>query len=306
MAGARLDVALAKLVPDSSRSYLQKLIKGGALCVDGVVVDSPRFALPGGSVLTLQMPEQSVQAAPAAEDFDFPILFEDDHMLVIDKPFGVVVHPAAGNPTGTVVNALLGRYPELAESLDEFANRPGIVHRLDKDTSGCLVIAKNPSAQYKLSAAFASRDVHKTYLTLVRGEPRQISGRIETQIGRHPVNRQKMAVVLRNGKNAITLYRKITSGMFGRTLYSLLEVDILTGRTHQIRVHMAHLGHPVLGDETYGGVVADFPAERQMLHAWRIALAHPVTGEVMTFCAPVPSDMEHWVAALPGGGKYVS
>ncbi len=304
--GKRLDVVLAACVPDSSRSFLQKLIKAGAVEVDGKTADSPRMTVHSGAVISLAMPEVNENAPPAAEDFDFPILFEDEHMLVIDKPAGVVVHPAAGNSSGTVVNALLGRYPELAESLDEFANRPGIVHRLDKDTSGCLVVAKNPSAQYKLSGAFASRDVHKTYLALVRGDVKEKERRIENLIGRHPVNRQKMAVVQRNGKNAISIFRKIASGIVGKTVYSLMEVDILTGRTHQIRVHSAFAGHPVLGDDTYGGTVADFPAERQLLHAWRVTLPHPVSGEVMTFTAPVPGDMAGLISELKGGKKYVS
>ncbi len=306
MAGIRLDAAAAALVPEYSRTSLQKLIKSGMLCIDGTPVTAPRSAVSAGMVLTLRIPEIAASAVPEAEDFAFPVLYEDEHMLVIDKPAGVVVHPAPGNNTGTVVNALLGRYPELSGSLDEFANRPGIVHRLDKDTSGCLVIAKTPPAQYKLSSAFAAREVHKTYLALLRGDMRQNTCRIENLIGRHPVNRQKMAVVSRNGKNAVSVFRKIASDVYGKILYSLAEVDILTGRTHQIRVHASHLGHPVLGDDTYGGVVHDFPASRQLLHAWRTVLPHPVTGEELAVTAPVPPDMASLIKNMKGAAGYVS
>ncbi len=304
LAGERLDRALARMRPDSSRSWLQKLIRDGRVRIDGAVVDSPRLAVRAGMKVLLDEPA-ALPDTPQAEEFDFPILYEDESMLVIDKPAGVVVHPAAGNPGGTVVNALLGRYPELADSLEESDNRPGIVHRLDKDTSGCLVIAKTPSAQFKLCAAFAGREVKKTYLALLRGDFRDRERRVETLIGRHPVNRQKMAVVKKNGKEAISIFRKIGSAVLGKSCYSLVEVSILTGRTHQIRVHAAHLGFPVLGDETYGGVTAEVPAARQLLHAWRVELPHPVTGESMIFKAPVPPDMREMLAAVSGGGRYV-
>ncbi len=307
--GERLDVFLAKKITEHSRSYLQKLIKEGAVSVAGEVVTSPRTLLRSVGSVKVELPQQSSSTELVAEDFAYDILFEDESMLVIDKPWGAVVHPGAGNVAGTVVNALLGRYPNMAESFandeePELQNRPGIVHRLDKDTSGALVVAKTPSAQYKLSKAFADRNVHKSYLAIVRGVPRS-SGRIETLIGRHPVNRQKMAVVSRNGKNAITLYKVIGSGVVGRRTFSLVEVDILTGRTHQIRVHMAHLGFPVVGDATYGGVCEDIPVERQQLHAWRVVLPHPVSGEELTIKAPIPEDMRSLIDSVPKGENYV-
>ena len=288
--GVRLDRALSRMLPDSSRTFLQKIIKDNCVMCDGKSVDVPRFPVRSGMKIVVNMPEATVSEIPAAEEFDFPILYEDEQMLVINKPAGVVVHPAAGNHEGTVLNALLGRYPQLAEGL-AVNNRPGIVHRLDKDTSGCLVIAKTPEAQFHLGNAFANREVAKTYLTLVRGVLRRTQGEIVTLIGRHPVNRQKMAVVERNGKTAITSYTLLGSGAIGSVQFSLLAVKIATGRTHQIRVHMSHLGFPVLGDQIYGGTRSKVEfAERQLLHAWKIQLPHPGDGRKCSFKADIPED----------------
>ena len=288
--GVRLDRALSRMLPDSSRTFLQKIIKENCVFCDGQCVTVPRFPVRQGMKILVNMPESTISEIPAAEEFDFPILYEDEVMLVINKPAGVVVHPAAGNHEGTVLNALLGRYPSLAEGL-AINNRPGIVHRLDKDTSGCLVIAKTPESQFHLGNAFANREVSKTYLTLVRGVPRRPTGEIVTLIGRHPVNRQKMAVVERNGKTAITSYKVLGSGAIGAVEFSLLAVRIATGRTHQIRVHMSHLGFPVLGDQIYGGTRSkvDF-AERQLLHAWKIEIPHPADGRKCSFKAEIPED----------------
>ncbi|MBQ9501572.1 MAG: RluA family pseudouridine synthase [Lentisphaeria bacterium] len=295
-AGARLDRCLSRLIPGSSRAYLQKLVRDGLVTVsgrDGPV--PPRYPVKAGQRIEVLMPE-SEETGPIAEEFDYPVLFEDDHMLVIAKPAGVVVHPAAGNPDGTIVNALLGRYPGFAERFRNVNGRPGIVHRLDKDTSGCLVVAKTPEALFKLGTAFAEHSTHKTYIALVCGKPRQMTGEIINQIGRHPVNRQKMAVVERNGKLAVTRYRTRKTGVLDGTPVSLLEVDIETGRTHQIRVHLSSIGIPVLGDRVYGGSRAAVAgASRQMLHAWRITLPHPATGEKTTFEAPVPEDMQNLI-----------
>ena len=288
--GERLDRVLSRLLPESSRTFLQKLVKEGAVCCNGTTVSVPRYPVQSGMKLTVNMPEITLSETPAAEEFDFPILFEDEEMLVIDKPAGVVVHPAAGNSEGTVVNALLGRYPSLSEGFAD-ASRPGIVHRLDKDTSGCLVIAKTPEAQFALGKSFADRAVSKTYLTIVCGLPPRPSGEIITLIGRHSVNRQKMAVVERNGKNAVTSYRVLGSGNAGNMKLSLLAVKIATGRTHQIRVHMNHLGFPVLGDSLYGGSRTHVEgADRQMLHAWKITIPHPRNKKEYTFKAALPED----------------
>ncbi len=294
-AGTRLDRCLSRLIPDSSRTYLQKLITDGRVRGDGESLTVPRWPVRTGMTIEVVLPEAE-ETTVLPEEFSFPILYEDAMMLVIDKPAGVVVHPAAGNPTGTVVNALLGRYPDLAERMPTANGRPGIVHRLDKDTSGCLVIAKTPEAQFKLGNAFASRNTGKTYLAVLRGALRKESGEIVSLIGRHPVNRQKMAIVERNGKQAVTRYKRKKTGCAENSAVTLAEIDILTGRTHQIRVHMASLGNPVLGDETYGGCDRAFPAvERQMLHAWKLRLPHPGTGEMMTFCAPIPEDMQRMI-----------
>lgn len=295
-AGARLDRCLSRLIPGSSRAYLQKLIKDGLVSnASGEIITLPRYPVKSGEHILVQMPEIE-DVSLQAEDFDYPILFEDEHMLVIAKPAGVVVHPAAGNPDGTIVNALLGRYPGFGDRFQNVNGRPGIVHRLDKDTSGCLVIAKTPDALFKLGTAFAEHTTQKTYLALVRGKPKKLSDEIVNQIGRHPVNRQKMAVVERNGKLAISLYRTKKSGSLDGNTVSLMEVDIKTGRTHQIRVHLSSIGIPVLGDQIYGGSRTNIEgADRQMLHARRISLPHPVTGERMTFEAPIPEDMQELI-----------
>ena len=291
-AGARLDRCLSRLIPGSSRAYLQKLIKEGLVSSSsGTTLTLPRYPVKAGERIEVLMPEAE-STEVLAEEFDYPILFEDEQMLVIAKPAGVVVHPAAGNPDGTIVNALLGRYPGFGERFQNVNGRPGIVHRLDKDTSGCLVVAKTPDALFKLGTAFAEHTTQKTYLALVRGVPQKRSDEIVNLIGRHPVNRQKMAVVERNGKMAISLYRTKKSGTLDGNPVSLMEVDIKTGRTHQIRVHLSSIGIPVLGDQVYGGSRTNIEgATRQMLHAWRITLPHPATGERMTFEAPIPEDM---------------
>jgi 23S rRNA pseudouridine1911/1915/1917 synthase len=287
-AGKRLDLLLPALLPDYSRSHLQKLIKSGAVRCGGAVCAAQRSPVKSGDSITVEI-EEAESRVPTGENIDLPTLYEDDSLLVINKPPGMVVHPGAGNHTGTVVNALLGRNPELAEELAADESRPGIVHRLDKDTSGCLAIAKTPQAQFKLSRSFAEREVIKTYAALVRGIPAGKTGKIVTLIGRHPVNRQKMAVTERNGREAVTIYEALKSGRIEGIQVSMLSVRILTGRTHQIRVHMAHKGHPVLGDALYGGS-QKLKVSRQMLHAWKLSFPHPETGKMISFEAPLPDD----------------
>ena len=287
-AGRRLDLLLAALLPDCSRSHLQKLIKNGAVRCGGVVCTAQRSPAKTGDRIIVEI-EEAESSAPVGENIDLPVLYEDDSMLVINKPSGMVVHPGAGNHTGTVVNALLGRNPELADELEMDESRPGIVHRLDKDTSGCMVIAKTPQAQFKLSRSFAEREVAKTYAALVKGIPSRKTDTIVTLIGRHRVNRQKMAVTERNGKEAVTVYEVLKSGRIEDIQVSMLSVKILTGRTHQIRVHMAYKGHPVLGDTVYGDT-RKLKVPRQMLHAWKISIPHPETGKKISFEAPLPDD----------------
>ena len=236
------------------------------------------------------MPDMTVITA---EKFEFDILYEDPSFLVIDKPAGVVVHPAPGNYEGTVVNALIGRYPAMAEDFaEEDGNRPGIVHRLDKDTSGCLAVAKTVEAKFKLGKAFADRKTGKTYLAVCRGIPKQVSGELKTLIGRHPVNRQKMAIVERNGKEAHSAYRVIAQKNIDGVPLALVEVKIFTCRTHQIRVHLSSIGLPIIGDDLYGNKNCIIPGvTRQLLHAWKLSLPHPVSGEIMNFTSPLPPDI---------------
>lgn len=290
MAGSRLDRCLADLIPGSSRSFLQKLVKDGRVLADGQTVTLPRMAVKSGMRLQVIIPAPP-DTAPAPEPFEFDIIYEDHCMLVIDKPFGVVVHPAAGNHTGTVVNALLGRYPQLSQTFCDSDGRPGIVHRLDKDTSGCLAIAKTPDALYKLGQAFAEHTAKKCYIAVCRGIPERKRGELTTLIGRHPVNRQKMAIVERNGKTAITAYEIVGTKTINGVPLALAKVNIATGRTHQIRVHMASLHLPVVGDALYNRHPAFPGVERQLLHAWQLSLPHPETGEMMKFTSRLPEDI---------------
>ena len=290
----RLDRALALLLPDYSRTYLQNLIKNGNVLVNGNVTSQPRFAVQSGMTLTVEIPETPEENVIPAEPFEFDILFEDRHFLVIDKPAGVVVHPAPGNRERTIVNALIGRYPSMAQDFaGEDSQRPGIVHRLDKDTSGCLAVAKTVEAKFKLGSAFADRKTGKTYLAICRGVPRQVTGELKTLIGRHPVNRQKMAIVERNGKEAHTAYKILAHKIIDNIPLTLAEVRIFTGRTHQIRVHMSSIGLPIIGDDVYGNRNCTFPGvTRQLLHAWKLSLPHPETGDMMTFTSPLPEDFQ--------------
>ena len=289
----RLDKAVLELHPDFSRSRIEGLVKAGFVTVNGVVATKAGMKVSPDDALVVEIPPP-VPAEPEPEDIPLDIVFEDEDMLVLNKAAGMVVHPAPGHFTGTLVNALLHHCPDL-KGIGGVA-RPGIVHRLDMETSGLLVVAKSQAAMDGLVRAFASHaNIEKVYLAIVHGRPRLDAGRIENLIGRHPVDRKRMAIVERNGKLAITNWRVV--GMAGET--SQIECRIETGRTHQIRVHMASLGCPVIGDSVYGKGALDrrldpVPA-RQMLHAWRLALWHPVRNERMTFEAPVPADMHAYL-----------
>lgn len=295
----RIDKFLHSTFPQYSRTYLQELLAHGKVKLNGKDVANKTLVFKGNEI-TIDWPEKPKTAIPSAEEFKFNILFEDDDLLVIDKPAGVVVHPAAGNWTGTVVNALLGKDENFLENLIEESadesslNRPGIVHRLDKDTSGCLIIAKNPISKANLCESFASRNVKKTYKTIVFGEPKKQKERIETLIGRHHINRQKMAVVNHNGKDAITIYDCVKNFEYEGNILSLLDVQILTGRTHQIRVHLAYMKLPILGDKLYGGK-QNILAPRQMLHAWKIEIPHPIKGNMLSIESPLPEDFKQFV-----------
>lgn len=279
--GCRLDQYLAIQLPHLSRSRLQALIKDGHILLDGKPC-KPSEKLRPGKGISVHEPDATPLTGTTAEEIPLEILFEDDDLLVINKSAGMVVHPAAGNPTGTLVNALLHHCTALSGIGGE--QRPGIVHRLDKETSGCLVVAKNDLAHQGLSKQFASRDVLKVYLALAAGHFAKKSGVIEASIGRHPVHRKKMTVVeAGKGRPSTTDYRVLRE-LPGA---SLVECTLHTGRTHQIRVHLKHLGHALLGDAVYGRR-ANY--ERQMLHAWKLGFTHPRTGEWMEFQSPIPQD----------------
>lgn len=297
----RLDKFLSSYITDYSRSFLQKLIKNELIKVNGNVVKSPKTTVHVKDIVEINWPNEGEYESLIAENFNFDVLFEDNDLLVINKPAGIVVHPAAGNRTGTVVNALLGKDLTFADGFKEddisASQRPGIVHRLDKETSGCLIIAKNAFAKNKLTNSFAERKIKKTYYVLVSGFPQKEKNRIVSLIGRHPVNRKKMAIVERNGKEAITIYELIKKGMIEKSKVSLLKVNILTGRTHQIRVHLASEKIPVLGDKVYGGH-QKLKVARQMLHAGEIIFPHPRSGRDISITTQYPEDFQTFVSQL--------
>jgi 23S rRNA pseudouridine1911/1915/1917 synthase len=279
--GLRLDRFLAAELSRFSRSRLQTLVREGSVLLNGKKT-RPRANLREGDLICLTEPApRKIETQP--ENIPLEILFEDDDLLVLNKPAGMVVHPGAGNTQHTLVNALLAHSSSLSAIGGK--ERPGIVHRLDKDTSGCLVVAKNDLTHRNLSRQFAERTVQKIYLALVSGSMRKTQGVIDASIGRHPKHRQRMAVVNARGRCARTEYRVLQSA--GEI--SLIECILHSGRTHQIRVHLHHLGHPILGDKVYARQRAnEFP--RQMLHAWKLGFKHPRDDEWRTFTAQLPDD----------------
>ena len=289
--GRRLDQVLAELLPQHSRNRLQNWVKDGAVQVDGKVVSEPKHKLYGGQRLLLAPPQDAEACSEEPEDIPLNIVFEDETLLVINKPPGLVVHPGSGNWNGTLMNALLHHVPGIGE-----VPRAGIVHRLDKDTSGLLVVAKTLEAQTDLVRQLQARTVKRQYLALVKGEVNRDGG-VDTPIGRHPVHRTKMAVVpeSRGGKPAVTRYRVLEWFNF----CTLVECSLETGRTHQIRVHMASVGHPLVGDQVYGRPDPRLPEfHRQALHATRLGLVHPLTTRLMQWEVPMPLDMRELVESL--------
>ena len=280
-AKSRLDRFLAKHLPEYSRSRLQHLIRAGFVRLNGVTTRPRQSVRIGDEIELTEPPLEKIANQP--EPIPLEILFEDNDLIVINKPAGLVVHPGAGHQQHTLVNALLSHCTTLSGIGGK--ERPGIVHRLDKETSGCLVVAKNDVTHRDLSRQFAERTVEKIYLALVAGKLRKQTGVIEEKIRRHPVYRQRMTVTSLRGRAAKTEYRVVRSG--GQA--SLIECRLHSGRTHQIRVHLHHIGHPVLGDKVYAARQAkDFP--RQMLHAWKLGFCHPPSGEWRNFEAPLPDD----------------
>jgi 23S rRNA pseudouridine1911/1915/1917 synthase len=291
-AGERLDKILAsRLSQAGSRTYFQYLISEGKVLLNGEPVKKRVKPKAGDEVEVeyILVPELALEP----ENLPLKIIYEDDAILVADKAAGMVVHPAVGNWTGTFVNALLFHCCHLAQAAKENL-RPGIVHRLDKDTSGLIIAAKNSQAQQKLIEMFADRRVYKEYLAICIGNPKE--GVINAPIGRHPVNRKLMAVLEEGGRAAITRFRSLS---FDERL-SLVSIVLETGRTHQIRVHMKHHGTPVLGDPVYGNLSLNskFGVKRQMLHAYRLCFDHPLSGQKMEFVAEVPQDMQQAIKLI--------
>jgi 23S rRNA pseudouridine1911/1915/1917 synthase len=285
----RLDLFLARELTQFSRSRLQQLIRNGFVSLNGERA-RPRDRVRAGDRIRVSEPlPEKTDNQPEAISLD--ILFEDDDLVVINKPAGLVVHPGAGHREHTLVNALLHHCPNLSGVGGK--ERPGIVHRLDKETSGCLVVAKNDETHRNLSAQFAARTVEKIYLALVAGKLRKKIGSIDAAITRHPVHRQRMTAISARGRAARTDYRVVAES--GQA--SLLECELHSGRTHQIRVHLQHLGHPVLGDKVYAARLAKhFP--RQMLHAWKLGFRHPRTDEAKKFEATMPEDFASTMRSL--------
>jgi 23S rRNA pseudouridine1911/1915/1917 synthase len=293
--GLRLDAWLARVLPDLSRGRIQSLIAGGHITIGGRPPKPSHKVTPGLTASVVIPPPEP--AEPRAEAIPLAIVYEDADIVVVDKPAGLVVHPAAGHAAGTLVNALLHHCPDLQGIGGEL--RPGIAHRLDRDTSGLLVAAKNDAALAGLQAQFKSHLVRKVYLTLAAGHPEPPAGRIESLIGRSSHDRKKMSANPSRGREAVTHYETVSR--FGDKLCSLLRVRIETGRTHQIRVHLSHLGHPIVGDPVYGRTAdprLPAPADRQMLHAAELAFTHPRTGRPLSFSSPLPPDMQALLDAL--------
>jgi 23S rRNA pseudouridine1911/1915/1917 synthase len=312
-AGKRLDSFLAAALTDVadpvSRTRLKSLIAEGKVECDGRVVREGSDRVRTGQKLRILIPEPQ-PCVPQGEIIPLEVAFEDDHLIILDKPAGLVVHPGAGHPSGTLVNALLARCGDSLSGIGG-VRRPGIVHRLDKDTSGLLVVAKHDRAHQGLAALFSdhgrSGSLQREYLAIVWGKPERSEGTIEAPIGRHPQHRAKMAVV-RSGRVAVTHWRRLESYSNNA---SLIKCRLETGRTHQIRVHLAHIGHPLLGDGVYGGGFKTKSAllgeaarqqlvalNRQALHAALLGFEHPVTGKSLCFESPLPADLRRLVDAL--------
>ena len=318
-AGARLDRVLAAHATALSRTRLKALVLAGRVAIDGRTIRDPGHRVNAGDRLTVEVPPPE-EATPQAENIPLAIVHEDDDLIVIDKPKGLVVHPAAGNHSGTLVNALIAHCGASLSGIGG-VKRPGIVHRLDKDTTGVMVIAKNDRAHRALAAQFAdhgrSGPLERGYLAFVWGVPDRPRGTIDKPLGRHPQARDRMAV-RQDGRHAVTHWAVLEryDGADGKPVASLIDCRLETGRTHQIRVHLAAISHPLLGDQVYGagfrtkatllpaearGVLQDL--ERQALHAYLLGIEHPSSGEPLIFRSPLPADLARLRSALGVGGR---
>ena len=283
--GKRLDKFLADKYQKYSRTYIQKLIDINKITVNGNKIKKSYEVVKGDKVSVIIPPPKKPDIKPVAMELD--IIFEDENIIVINKPSGLVVHPAPGNWNNTLVNGLLAYTDDLSGI--NGIKRPGIVHRLDKDTSGVMIVAKNNNSHQSLAEQFKKRKVKKVYHTIVKGVLPYESGKIDAPIGRDPDNRKKMAVKKNNSKKAVTSFKLLEK----RDNFSYVQIQLLTGRTHQIRVHFSYIGHPVVGDKKYGN--NNNQVSRQLLHAREIGINHPVSGKWKTFLAPIPSDFnEFW------------
>lgn len=295
-AGVRIDKYLAEQLPDITRSYLQKLLKDGSVQMNGKPVKaSTKTAV--GAVIALTIPEpEEPEILP--ENIPLDILYEDSDVILINKPKNMVVHPAAGHYTGTLVNALMYHCRGDLSGINGVL-RPGIVHRIDKDTTGVLIVCKNDRAHNALAEQLKEHSITRKYRAIVCGNLKEDEGTVDAPLGRHPQDRKKMAIVRSGGKRAVTHYRVLER--FGNDTY--IECQLETGRTHQIRVHMASLGHPLLGDEIYGRAKSPFKLEGQALHAMVLGFIHPTTGEYMEFEAPLPEYFEKLLEKLRKSGS---
>lgn len=287
----RLDKYLAEQFPEQTRSYLQKLIKDGEVLVNGKNVKTG-YQLSKGDEVSVNIPEpKELDVEPQKMDLD--IVYEDDDVILINKPKGMVVHPAPGHTTDTLVNGLLYHCKDNLSGINGVA-RPGIVHRIDRDTTGILIVCKNDMSHNSIAAQLKKHSINRRYRALVHGNLKEDTGTVEGAIGRHPIDRKKMSINEKNGKPAVTHYTVLER--FGN--YTLIECKLETGRTHQIRVHMSSIGHPLVGDEVYGPAKCPFKLQGQCLHAMVLGFVHPRSGEYMEFSAELPEYFEELLRKL--------
>ncbi len=291
-AGWRLDKYLTEQYGEYTRSYLQKVIDSGCLSIGKKTISKSGYKLREGEILTVMLPEPEPLVIEA-ENIPLDIVYEDSDVILVNKPKGMVVHPAAGHTSGTLVNALMYHCRDSLSGINGVM-RPGIVHRIDKDTTGILIACKNDQAHNSVAAQLKEHSITRRYYAIVHGGFSDDEGAISAPIGRHPNDRKKMAVNEKNGKHAVTHYRVLKR--FRK--YTLIECRLETGRTHQIRVHMSSIGHPLLGDTVYGPAKPEFSLEGQTLHAYVLGFVHPVSGEYMEYSAPLPSYFEHLLKVL--------
>lgn len=290
--GVRIDLVLSAALAETSRSFIQKLFEKEKISVNGTICDSKKYKVKTGDLVEITIPEPEILSVEA-EDIPLDIVYEDEDVLVVNKPKGMVVHPAVGNYNGTLVNAIMYHCGDRLSSINGVI-RPGIVHRIDKDTSGLLMIAKNDAAHESLSKQLAEHSITRKYRALVYHNFKEEEGTVNAPIGRDPKNRLRQAVTDQNSKHAVTHYKVLER--FGA--YTLIEAELETGRTHQIRVHMAHLKHPLVGDVVYGPKKHTIKADGQMLHAKVLGFVHPRTGQYMEFDSDLPAYFEDILSRL--------